>query len=332
MQGKTFGLAQSILNNYSSNTHKKIFALTYTNAAKQKISEELIRHFGVLPEGIVVETVHSFLLNEVIYPYSPFVLNEEFSSASTVKLKDKFKASEIKKLKSMHIMHADEVYPAARRVLDENHSRHSNAEQKRRVKRVLHLISTGIKKIYLDEAQDLDATALDFFEILGVHSVDLYMIGDPKQAIKFPKAFSEFLTKCEKSTRTSIKVLPFNNNTRRVPAEILSVSNLFCPKKQRQNSLSGVTGVINYIDTDDTTYESFITGHIKKGSIVCIEKKSGPYGTQKDSIPRFHPDIEALVLQTCIDKDPDIFLEAALIKFHRASRASWGETCCKFVL
>lgn len=74
--GKTYGLAEKIIAHYDPTSYKKIFAITYTNNASRNISEAIIKQLGYLPENIVVCTVHTFLLNEIIYPYSPFVLNE----------------------------------------------------------------------------------------------------------------------------------------------------------------------------------------------------------------------------------------------------------------
>ena len=97
--GKTHGLAKAIIKNLCNDSHKSIFALTYTNSAKTEIEKEIIEHFGGLPSLVKVETVHAFLLNEIIYPYSPFVLGEQYNTATTEKLTSNHRAKkyEIKK-------------------------------------------------------------------------------------------------------------------------------------------------------------------------------------------------------------------------------------------
>ena len=88
--GKTHGLAEKIIINYDPALHKKIFAITYTNNAAKNIPEEIIKKLGYLPENVVVCTVHTFLLNEIIYPYSPFVLNEIHTTSFAVKRSQTF--------------------------------------------------------------------------------------------------------------------------------------------------------------------------------------------------------------------------------------------------
>lgn len=74
--GKTYGLAEAIIGCVDKNSHKKIYVLTYTNAAKEKIEHEIIKKLKAVPDQVEIETIHTFLLNEIIYPFSPFVLGE----------------------------------------------------------------------------------------------------------------------------------------------------------------------------------------------------------------------------------------------------------------
>ena len=65
--GKTYGLARDVSEYCKENSSSKvIYAVTFTNAAKEKIESEIISQIGHLPECLAIETVHSFLLNEVI--------------------------------------------------------------------------------------------------------------------------------------------------------------------------------------------------------------------------------------------------------------------------
>jgi len=190
--GKTHGLAEKIIKHYDASSYKKIFAITYTNNAAKNISEAIIKQLGYLPDNIVVCTVHKFLLNEIIYPYSPFVLNEvhvnssrcktysNFPPGKTDEQKKRESANTISRLKKKGIIHVDETYAAAWRVVDENYSKHSSLKKKSKVRKVHKLLSSAIDKIFLDEAQDLDAIALKAFQQIGENSVGIYMVGDPK--------------------------------------------------------------------------------------------------------------------------------------------------------
>ena len=314
--GKTYGLAEAIIGCVDKNSHKKIYALTYTNAAKEKIEHEIIKKLKAVPDQVEIETIHTFLLNEIIYPFSPFVLGEQYNTASNMHLSPNYKATQIKRLKAEKIMHVEEVYSAARRVVDKTYSGNSTKQKKARVDRILKIFSACIGKIFLDEAQDLDEIALRVFEILGLDVVDIYMVGDPKQAIKYSGTFTEFIKKYEDTPNSLVKIHPHNNVTRRVPTEILSISNKFCYSGQEQTSISTETGFLRYIESTHHEFDTFIDRHINGDSLVCIENKIGPYTTKKNSHPDFHHEVKELLRSSCLDKNPDIFLEASRMIFH----------------
>lgn len=304
--GKTHGLAEKIIKHYDASSNKKIFAITYTNNAAKNISEAIIKQFGYLPGNIVVSTVHTFLLNEIIYPYSPFVLNEVLTTSSRCKTFSNFppgktdeqkkreSASTISRLKKSGVIHVDETYAAAWRVVDENYSKHSSQKKKSKVRKVHKLLSSAIDKIFLDEAQDLDETALKAFQQIGENSVDIYMVGDPKQAINYPKSFKDWLAANKKNEK--VKILPNITTSRRVPQRILDLSNTFCPRGQEQTSLSEVEGRLTYITSEADHYDDVIRHHIENGSLVSIFRKEGNYSTkQAGSLPEFDPEIEELI-------------------------------------
>lgn len=320
--GKTYSLAEKIIGCLGTDSHKKIFALTYTNSAKEKIEFEIRRRFGAIPDRVEIETVHTFLLNEIIYPFSPFVLGSFYTTASTVPLSsdDGLKRGQIKRLKDINILHVEEVYSAARRVVDKSHSLHNTKEKKAKVDRILKIVSACMEKIFLDEAQDLDETALRVFEVLGLKSVDIYMIGDPKQAIKFSGEFTTFIRKHEAAPGEHIKIHPPNNVTRRVPTGILNLSNKFCYPEQVQTSVSLETGFLKFIESTHPDFEAFVNRHIEEKSLVCIEKKSGAYSTKKYFRPGFDQELKIKLRDASQNRDPDIFVEAAeMIFFTEAS-------------
>ena len=73
--GKTYTLAELILQEHDLNiTHKSIFAITYTNSAKENIIKNIIEKRGRLPDNIKIQTVHTFLLNEIIFPFSWYII------------------------------------------------------------------------------------------------------------------------------------------------------------------------------------------------------------------------------------------------------------------
>ncbi|WP_180782552.1 UvrD-helicase domain-containing protein, partial [Vibrio parahaemolyticus] len=132
-------------------------------------------------------------------------------------------------------------------------SKHNNKAKKAKVRRLLTILGSCFDKIFIDEVQDLDKDALRFFEVLGSNNIDVYMIGDPKQAIKFPQDLDAFVKKV--APKEYATILPINNQTRRVPTEILAVSNSFCYEDQQQESLSEEVGELMYIESTDGRYD-----------------------------------------------------------------------------
>lgn len=314
--GKTYELAEAIANRVQSreHSHKVIHAVTFTNAARDKIEQEVRRRFLGLPDGVQIQTVHAFLLNELIYPYSPFVHGTAYKSVTTVSLNPKYKANEIAKLKKMHIVHVDGTYAAARRVVDNSLST-LTVKKRKKIGRVLEIIVASTDKIFLDEAQDMDETALKVFEALGLHAIDVYMVGDPKQAIRYPSAFSDFLSRHQEAS--TAEILPFNNTSRRVPSEILNLSNRFCYPGQEQESITEVRGSLRFIESTHPNYDKFLSECKNAGYLVCIEQRTGRYETSSSTKQRFHPDIEELLRVNCGERDPDIFIEAEKLALDR---------------
>lgn len=320
--GKTYGLARSIVNhlNMREPTHKKIYALTYTNSAKRKIESEITNQLGNIPTHIEIQTIHTFLLNEIVYPFSDYVLGNKYKSCSTTKLSDNivYKNIQIRQLNATQILHADQVYDASRRCIDESMTRHNTKSKKQKVRRVLQILSSCIDKIFLDEAQDLDETGLNIFEILGTKIVNLHMVGDPKQAIKYPQSFSNFIEKYRTSPRDFVTIMHPNNQTRRVPNAIVQLSNKFCYEGQEQISISTITGSLSYIQSTHPQFKQLMKEWLSSDTLIYIDKTNGLYSTRSSIKSCFPPEIQHLVLANAADRDPEIFLEAAQIKFFRA--------------
>jgi superfamily I DNA/RNA helicase len=320
--GKTHGMAKKIISHYDPESHKVIYAITYTNAAAINISDKLMELLGFLPENIKVCTVHTFLLNEIIYPYSPFILDEVYTTSSRCRLYSSFPTgksadkirneskSTITRLRRIGVIHVDEVYNAAWRVVDESYSAHSSQRKKSKVRKVLKLLSSSIEKIFLDEAQDLNEIALKAFMEIGTKSVNIYMVGDPKQAIKYPKAFKGWIK--DNKDNENLTFLPNIETSRRVPQTILNLSNRFCPKDQKQISESDVEGRLSYITSKDDYYEEVLNYHIQNVSLVSIYQKTRGYSTKSSNdAPEFDPEIEQVLIDQYKDFDEQLIIGSA---------------------
>lgn len=276
--GKTYSLSEKIIE-YSVISNKKVYAITYTNSAKKKISDTIINKIGYIPKNVVIETVHSFLLNEIIYPYSQYILGNYYNIAVSYNLpsEDRFKNSRLKKLKEKNIIHNEKVFSEARKIIDKTHSHHSNKTKKQKVDKIISCIQSRISHIFIDEAQDLDEDALKAFEVLGNSDFYIYIIGDPKQAIKYSGEFNKFIDKVRNNK--SVNLLPTNNLTKRIPNEILKISNLFCPEEQKQSNSENKKGNIFYLSNKDIDITSILSHFKKEGKLIYIEKKNDKYST-----------------------------------------------------
>ncbi|MCD9501982.1 hypothetical protein C9J19_05930 [Photobacterium phosphoreum] len=314
--GKTYGLAGSLIDHIKTcSSHKKTFALTYTNTATSKIEQEIIKQHGCIPPNLCIQTVHSFLLNEIIYPFSSFTLGDVYNDASIMILPNdaRYKNGLFKRLRERNIIHAENVYNIAKQIVDETVSKHNSRAKRTKVQRLLAIIESCFEKVFIDEVQDLDSDALRIFEVLGSNGIDVYMIGDPKQAIKYPKALDAFINKI--SEQEYATVFDINNETRRVPTEILTVSNRFCYEDQQQVSLSGIVGELMYIESIDARYEELLNGYIDSKQIVCIDKKSGRYSTSSKHKYSFPREVEDLIRDSNHKKDKVLFAKAAFADF-----------------
>jgi len=313
--GKTYGLAKTLIEHIEACTsHKKTFALTYTNSATAKIEQEIIKQHGFIPSNLGIQTVHSFLLNEIIYPFSSFTLGDVYNDTSIMMLPPpKYKNSLFERLRKINVIHTDNVYNIAKQIVDETISKHNNKAKKARVRRLLAILESCFDKIFIDEVQDLDGDALRFFEVLGCNDIDVYMIGDPKQAIKYPQALDTFIKKV--APKEYATILPINNQSRRVPREILAVSNSFCYEDQQQESLSEEIGELMYIESTDGRYDELLTSYIDTKQLVCIDKKNGRYTTSSKHKHAFPREIEEMIRDSNHKKDKDLFVKAAFSDF-----------------
>lgn len=323
--GKTYGLAQDLIDYCKqSSTNKIIYAITFTNAAKKKIEEEIISQLGAIPSCLEIETVHAFLLKEVIYPYSHYVTGDMYNQASIAPLStvNKYKNYQITRLKKFNVIHSTRVFATARKILDKTHSNNNTRAKKLKVEKVISIIKSCVDRIYLDEVQDLDDDALKAFSALGIESLYVYMIGDPKQAIRYPKALTNFTKKLSADYPERTSIPEPNNVSRRVPAEILDISNPFCYPGQQQESLSTEIGELLYIESTHLEFNQFMTSHIESESLVCIDKKSGKYSTAKKSNGSFDPVISEMIATSNHGRDPELIVKVAHVEFYNDVKAS----------
>lgn len=280
--GKTYSLAEKILARYNNrNSSKIIYAITYTNYAKANILRRVSElNNGYIPENICIETVHSFLLNELIYPFSKYYFGRAYSKATSMKLpaKPQLQRYQMKKLNDKGILHNSQVFNKAKQMIVCRKGETKAVCNKKKI--IIEYLEASIDALFIDEAQDLDEDALALFGMLAKY-IYTYIVGDPKQAIKYPHAFRDFIEK-EIQNNLVFQVLPFNTITRRIPECHLEVSNIFCPINERQTTISDVKGKIYYMYSSDEKFLELYDLYKVKHGLIYIRQETNYFSTHSD--------------------------------------------------
>lgn len=305
--GKTYGLAELICNSEIEDG-KNIYAITYTNYAKKNIEDKILEIKGYIPNNIIISTIHTFLLNEIIYPYSYFILKEKLNTASSIQLPDKinYKNSKISKLREQGIIHNEIVFNIAKQIIVGN--KKQTKQQKNRRSLIINHFIASIDSVYIDEAQDLDNNVIEIIKLIALNNIYVYMVGDPKQALRNANIFNNFINEIKHNDIKNIELKPNNNVTRRLPKEIVKITNLYCEKEEQQNSVSSVIGSISYIYTDDEKFEEVFENTKKQNGLIYTRKKEGEFNTRKEK-NILTSTLEKLLLENNSKKDDeDAFL------------------------
>lgn len=174
--GKTYSLAEKILARYNNrNSSKIIYAITYTNYAKANILRRVSElNNGYIPENICIETVHSFLLNELIYPFSKYYFGRAYSKATSMKLpaKPQLQRYQMKKLNDKGILHNSQVFNKAKQMIVCRKGETKAVCNKKKI--IIEYLEASIDALFIDEAQDLDEDALALFGILAKYIYTYY--------------------------------------------------------------------------------------------------------------------------------------------------------------
>lgn len=277
--GKTYSLAEKILARYDNRANSKIiYAITFTNYAKSNILRRVSElNNGYIPEDICIETVHSFLLNELIYPFSKYYFGIAYSKATSMKLpvKPQLQRYQMKKLNEKGILHNSQVFNKAKQMIVCRKGETKAVCNKKKI--IIEYLEASIDALFIDEAQDLDEDALALFGKLA-ENIYAYIVGDPKQAIKYPQAFRNFIEQ-EMENNLAFQVLPFNTITRRIPECHLEVSNMFCPINERQTTISEVKGKIYYMYSSDEKFLELYDLYQAKNGLIYIRQETERFST-----------------------------------------------------
>lgn len=280
--GKTYDLAEITLKESKKN-NKKIFAITFTNFAKNNIIKNIIEQNNFVPTNVEITTIHTFLLYKVIYPYSYIILGKKYNKSTSMKLPEniKYKNYSISKLETNGIIHNERVFNVAKQIIVGNKSITKKQKQKRKI--VLEHIKSEIGAIFIDESQDVSDDVIEIIKKFAENNIYVYMVGDPKQSIKYSSVLRNFIKDIETGEIEKFEKKKNKNTTRRIPSNIVKISNTYCPKDEIQISLSKISGNIFYLYSDDNVFDKIYNEYVKKDALIYIKRSTEEFSTKKNN-------------------------------------------------
>lgn len=290
--GKTYGIAQKIVNILDECPEdKKIYVITYTNYAAKQIKDELIKNVRDIPENVIIDTVHGFFLNNIIYPYSSFIRGETINSCSIEKLPDKlqWQAKRKRVLKDAGFIHAHEVPQYAKSILIAAKS-DKVAVKKRKDIAVNYFIS-DIYCLFVDEAQDMEDC---FFELMLkiIYKLEhYYFVGDPFQALWGADKYKWFTEEVEQQAGIATTV---NTVSRRIPACIVPLCNRILPQSSALSSCNTEQGSAAYVLLSELDIKIRKQLRSSKDAFSYIKIKTNEFSTANDQAGLTHEFVQIL--------------------------------------
>jgi superfamily I DNA/RNA helicase len=270
--GKTTSMAELVLSRLKEITDNRIiYVITYTNAARDIIKEKIKEKEGSIPSQLKVETIHSFLLNEVIYPFNHLIYADIYKSASQIPLSSKpaFKAVKKKELRGQNIIHVEDVTKTAKYLLCGKSN--DTVKVKNRHDNALKILSSYLDSIYVDEAQDMDDELSEVLTKLVNYDINVNLIGDPKQDLRNRGAFRGIIT--------DVLTVEYKPDNHRCPSVHVDFSNSFIPTEEQQTS-SKEGGNLNYLLESKCSIQKEIENGVY--DLVYIYQKNERFKTHKE--------------------------------------------------
>ncbi len=299
------------MRHHKKDNDKIIYAISFTNYAKRNIEQRVAElNNGLMPSDICIETVHSFLLNEIIYPFSQYYFGKAFSKATSMKLPIEIKLQkyQLKRVNERGIIHNSQVFNKAKQMIVDGKGETKAKHRKKEL--IIEYLQASVDALFIDEAQDLDADALALFGKLS-ESIYAYIVGDPKQSIKYPKDFREFTERIRENNSVFHMLSP-NTITRRMPECHLRISNLFCPADERQTTISDAKGEIYYLYSTDEKFSKLYESFDFLKALIYIRQETDTFTTQDSkSVFSLEESVrEKLLEKINSDYDSDAFVKA----------------------
>lgn len=301
--GKTTAMAEEIINLHKNiDKNKIIFCITFTNNAVSCIEHKLQDYYGVIPNNIIVSTIHSFLYREYIKPYYFLLFGKQYERISIAPLPQNpgYKNSKIKRLEERNILHQTVIPERAKWVIVKKSDDRKAMKDKREI--IKNTFKEYCGAICIDEAQDIDSDIQLIIEVLDEMGISLILMGDPKQDLRGHKCLNSLIEKYKHNVE-------YIGICHRCPQQHLLLSNLIVNNQEQQHS-DKEGGHISICFENDKPCSKLINE--EKFDLCYISEKSKKYETHsiatsnstllvlseeiESEMRRLHPDKVEIVL------------------------------------
>ena len=290
--GKTYGIAQKLVSIMDDcPDDKKIYVITYTNYAVKQIRDELIKNVRDIPDKVIIDTVHAFFLNNIIYPYSSFIKGEAINSCSIEKLPDKFQwqAKRKRLLKDAGFIHAHEVTQYTKSILIA--AKADRVSLKKRKEVATNYFVSDIYCLFVDEAQDMEDCFFDLMLKIICKLEHFYFVGDPFQALWGTDKYKEFTEEVSKQE----SITPITNTvSRRVPACIVPLCNRILPQSSALSSCNTKPGSVAYMLLSELDTETRKQLTSSRDVFSYIKIRTDVFSTANDQVGLTHEFVQIL--------------------------------------
>ncbi len=207
---------------------KVVFCIAFTNAAAANITEKVEKKFGAVPKNIRISTIHSFLYQELVFPYYFALYKKHYERLSVINLPEDpgYKRAKLSELDAENVLHFTMIPERAKWVAYQK-STDRKAEKDIR-KKILACFSDYCAAIFVDEAQDIGQDAKLVLEALEQSGVEIILYGDPKQDVKGLGKFQEII-----ENTPSVNYIP---ECHRCPQIHLDLSNTLARDAEQQRA------------------------------------------------------------------------------------------------
>lgn len=297
--GKTTSMAEVVLQRLKEiDKGKIVYVVTYTNAARDRIREKVIEKNGSIPKLLRIETYHSFLIQEFIFPFHHLLYETQYLKASLIKLPDKpaYRTSKLKELSTNQEVHVEKITEVAKWII------HGKSADRKKIKvkrmRILSIVSNYLDSIFIDEAQDMDTHLKQIINTLYTNEFNLVLVGDPKQDLRGRDAFNELIAEHPDKVQ-------YKEENHRCPPIHVELANRFIPSEQCQVAQKDSVGHLGFVFEKDLIIDEYIQN--ESWDYVYIFKKNGRYITNKNDLLKedgnLSYELKCIIRKSSIEED-----------------------------